>query len=238
MYDFAETWNPFKGCLFDCVYCKPSFQAQAKRQKHNCQKCYHYAPHYHADRLNDIPDTEIIFVCGNGDIAFCEPAFVFKIIERIRNRNEQHPHATYYLQSKRPSCLRPFLSHLPESVILVTTLETNRDAGYRAISKAPPPSKRYAQFKALDYPRRVVTVEPVMDFDLDPFVGWITEIHPEYVWLGFNTRPKSVKLPEPSPAKLQSFMERLVVAGVPIRGKDLRGPKVPASITTKGAIDE
>ena len=33
MYAEAKTWNPFKGCAFDCVYCVPSFQRQAKRQK-------------------------------------------------------------------------------------------------------------------------------------------------------------------------------------------------------------
>ena len=29
MYAEAVTWNPFKGCKFDCSYCKPSFQQQA-----------------------------------------------------------------------------------------------------------------------------------------------------------------------------------------------------------------
>ncbi len=44
MYAGAKTWNPFKGCQFDCTYCVPSFQRQAKRQLHNCQKCYGYTP--------------------------------------------------------------------------------------------------------------------------------------------------------------------------------------------------
>jgi len=40
MYEDVQTWNPFKGCLFDCSYRKPSFQLQAKRQKHNCLPSY------------------------------------------------------------------------------------------------------------------------------------------------------------------------------------------------------
>ncbi len=37
MYKGAKTWNPFKGCLFDCSYCRPTFKAQAKRPK--CENC-------------------------------------------------------------------------------------------------------------------------------------------------------------------------------------------------------
>lgn len=42
MYADAKTWSPFKGCKFDCIYCVPSFQKQAKRQMHNCMDCYNY----------------------------------------------------------------------------------------------------------------------------------------------------------------------------------------------------
>jgi hypothetical protein len=151
-------------------------------------KCYDYVPHYHEERLKTIPGTEIVFVCGNGDISFCEPAFTRRIIGRIKQHNGRRPGTTFYFQSKRPSYFAQFLSEFPENVILVTTLETNRDEP--AVSKAPAPSERYRQFKALGYPRKVVTIEPVMDFDLDVFVNWIRELRVEYVWFGFNSRPK------------------------------------------------
>jgi len=57
MYPAAKTWNPFKGCEFDCLYCVPSFQAQAKRQKHRCLECYKYQPHEHPERLDSIPSV-------------------------------------------------------------------------------------------------------------------------------------------------------------------------------------
>ena len=173
MYADAKTWNPFKGCKFDCTYCAPSFQRQSKRQKNRCADCCTYTPHCHEDRLDKIPSAPIIFVCGNGDIAFCPPDFTRRIIERIVEHNMRARHKTYYLQSKEPSYFEPFLDDLPDNVILLTTLETNRDAGYEAISKAPPPSVRYQQFKALDYPRKVVTIEPLLDFDLRTFAAWI-----------------------------------------------------------------
>ena len=108
-------------------------------------------------------------------------------------------------------------------MILVTTLETNRDEGYGAVSKAPPPSKRYAQFKKLEWPRKVVTVEPAMDFDVEEFAEWLISLKPEYVWLGFNSRPRSVRLPEPSKEKMLALAERLKKAGIQVRGKELWG---------------
>ncbi len=227
MYADAKTWSPFKGCEFDCTYCEPSFQKQAKRQKHRCGDCYRYVPHYHEERLDKIPSAPIVFVCGNADISFCDLEFTHRIIKRIKDHNGRSPHKIYYFQSKRPEYFEPLLPLFSPNVILVTTLETNRDQGYEKISKAPPPSVRYEQFQALDYPRKVVTIEPVLDFDVEEFSQWICGLKPEYVWLGFNSRPKSVELPEPSLEKVADFMQVLTREGIPVQGKKLRGLEVP-----------
>jgi len=227
MYDNARTWNPFKGCLFDCLYCRPSFQAQAKRQMHNCSKCYNYIPHTHEDRLAKIPSAEIIFVCGNSDISFCDPDYTKRIIDAVKIHNRRCPDKTYFFQSKKPSYFEPFLKEFPGNVILLTTLETNRDEGYREIAKAPLPTDRYRQLLELNYPRKVLTIEPVMDFDLDIFSSWIVELAPEYIWLGFNSRPKQVHLPEPSENKLLEFINIIQSHNITIKGKDLRGIELP-----------
>jgi len=222
MYENVKTWNPFKGCLFDCVYCRPSFQKQAKRQKHNCTDCYNYVPHYHPGRLSKIPNARTIFVCGNSDLSFCQPHYLYKIIKAIKSHNQRHLGKTYFFQSKRPEYFKPFLSELPANAIILTTLETNRDKGYRQISKAPLPTVRYDQFRSLDYPRKVVTIEPVLDFDLDVFVDWIKSVNPEYVWLGYNSRPKQVQMPEPDEEKMVKFIIELRKNNIPIKAKELR----------------
>jgi len=228
MYADAQTWNPFKGCRFGCAYCVPSFQQQAKRQKHLCEQCYGFVPHEHPERLGRVPSSEIVFACGNGDIAFADPAYVRRVIDAIAARNgRSRKEQVFYLQSKRPECLAPHVDALPDNVILVTTLETNRDEGYDGISKAPPPSERFRQFLALDWPRKVVTVEPMMDFDAAEFAGWLARIGPEYVWLGYNSRPKQVALPEPSTEKVRELARILVGKGIPVRGKRLRGLDLP-----------
>lgn len=236
MYAQAKTWNPFKGCRFDCTYCIPTFKAQSKRRV-ECKKCQSFEPHTHASRLavDNIPTSDIVFVCGFGDIAFCPPAFMDGIIKAIKARNlmSRKPQ-TFYLQTKRPDCLKPFLHLLPENVVLVSTIETNRDENYDLVSKAPVPSKRYAQFLALDYPRKIVTVEPVMDFDVAEFAEWIIRIRPEYLWLGLNSHEKAVRLPEPTEEKLREFTRILTQNGIKVRGKELRGMKLPGVESTQG----
>ena len=87
MYADAKTWSPFKGCAFDCLYCGPSFQRQAKRQKNLCGDCYTYTPHCHDDRLKRVPSAQIIFVCGNADISLCPSDFTRRIIERVKDNS-------------------------------------------------------------------------------------------------------------------------------------------------------
>ena len=104
MYKDTKTWNPFKGCRFDCVYCKYSFQLQAKRQMHNFTDCYSYVPHTHEERLARIPSARTIFVCGNSDLSFCSHRFTREIIGAIKKHNIRCPHKTYLFQSKMPVC--------------------------------------------------------------------------------------------------------------------------------------
>ena len=210
MYSNVKTWNPFKGCTFDCIYCKPSFQAQAKRQKNRCMDCYNFTPHTHPDRLDKIPSgCDTVFVCGNGDISFCDPKYTIEIINSIKKNNLKN-NKTFFMQSKNPKYFQQFLKLLPDNVKLITTLETNRDDGYKKISKAPVPSVRYKQFLALDYPHKVLTIEPIMDFDHEEFLAMIMNINPELVWLGVNSRPKQVTLPTPVKAKFDKLYNDLI----------------------------
>ncbi|HEX9914252.1 MAG TPA: hypothetical protein VGB32_04975, partial [Candidatus Bathyarchaeia archaeon] len=169
------------------------------------------------------------FVFGQGDITFCDPAYVRKVFKVIRSHNPR-TQKDYYFQSKNPACLEQYLGEYPRNSILVTTMETNRDEGYEKVSKAPVPSVRFRDFTGLKYPRKVVTIEPVMDFDVDEFLGWMLKLKDQgslkYVWFGFNSNPDKVRLPEPSEEKAQEFVDLLTAAGIEVRGKSLRGVRV------------
>ncbi|HUX02161.1 MAG TPA: DUF5131 family protein [Phycisphaerae bacterium] len=45
------TWSPVVGCTNGCPWCWA--RRQAKRQKHNCRKCYDFIPHLHPERLDE-----------------------------------------------------------------------------------------------------------------------------------------------------------------------------------------
>jgi hypothetical protein len=94
---------------------------------------------------------------------------------------------------------------------LGTTLETNRDDLYEGISKAPKPSARYKDFLKVKHPLKMITMEPVIDFDLDVMVNWITKINPCMVWLGYDSR--SSGLPEPELEIVKSLYWELGTRG-------------------------
>jgi hypothetical protein len=227
MYSDVKTWNPFLGCHYECVYCKPSFQRVianfTKLRGSDCSGCLNYTPHEHPERLKKIPSAQTVFVFGNGDIAFARPEFVRKAIDQIKKHLERCPHKQFYFQTRQPKCLEQYLGDFPKSnVILITTLETNRDEGYNKVSKAPLPSKRYEEFKNLAWDRKTVTIEPLMDFDPDIFLDWILNINPETVWIGYNSRPKSVQLNEPSLEKTKEFIDALRENNIAVKEKEMR----------------
>ena len=110
----------------------------------------------------------------------------------------------YLFQSKNPRRFQEFMDYFPPEIILGTTIESNRFYGY---SKAPPPYDRKECMAKLNT-NKMVSLEPIMDFDLESIVDMIKEIQPEYVSIGANTNDK-VKLPEPSWDKVQELIKEL-----------------------------
>jgi DNA repair photolyase len=230
MYENAKTWNPFVGCQFLCSYCKKSFQRQIKRSARGCQQCIDYFPHKHMERIKKIPSSPIVFVCGTSDVYFCNETYFWSILYHIMEHKPRIK-KTYYFQSKHPIYFKNFLKWFKlheDKSILLTTLETNRDEGYNKISNAPPPSQRFKEFYDLDYSRKVVTIEPILDFDLDEFSEMIIKLHEqgtlEYVWIGYDS--KNCGLREPSEQKVQELVDILQAHGIEVRGKTLRGVKL------------
>jgi len=228
MYKDTEVWPVFKGCRFNCTYCIPSFQRQSKRWgANNCDKCYNYEPHIHEERLNKIPSSEIVFVAGSSDLFFCSTKDLKRIIEKIKAHNPIKE-KTFYFQSKVPSTFERIKEDLPKNSVILTTVETNKHlfsdgTSYGDYSKAQTPAERLKDFIRLDYERKVITVEPIMEFNRS-FAFQLSKVpNLEYIWVGYNTRPDEVSLPEPSKKELSRFLKQCKERDIEVRYKDIRG---------------
>jgi len=226
MYKNTKSWNPFVGCNFDCVYCKPSFQNLIAwlGRMHRCEPCQSYSPHEHPERLTRIPREAAVFVCEDGDISFANPRFMKRVFQAMKL--DKKADRTWFVQSKNPRCFEKYLKFLPENTYLLTTLETNRDEGYDEVSKAPKPSRRYKDFLELKWNRKLVTIEPIMDFDLDIFTQWVLRIKPKAVFIGYNSHPKSVPLLEPEKRKTWQLIHNLKENGIRVLEKEMRDKRV------------
>lgn len=206
--------NAFVGCLHDCVYCKPSFQRQAKRQKKRCLECYTFKPHFHGERLAHTPpktgEGEFLFFPSMGDPCFAMHPYVSAMLTYA----DKYLDRTFWIQTKNPYFMRGYT--FPPNVILAITLETDkaffynnpsRYCEYGQISKAPDPYHRYLDFKNVDHPRKAVVVEPILSFDLGKFVSRIRDIKPQIVYVGYDNH--HCGLPEPTSAETIALIEEL-----------------------------
>lgn len=132
-------------------------------------------------------------------------------IARVLNQCAKHRNK-YLFQTKNPARLihfNPFLisilTHNMRKIVLGTTIETNRF--YKEfMGKAPKPIKRAEALSAFIYPK-MVTIEPIMDFDLHDLVEMIKAVDPEWVNIGADS--KGHKLPEPSKEKVLALIKEL-----------------------------
>ena len=204
-YEDTKSWNPFVGCGFDCTYCYLQDVLPWQGRTQHCELCKANIPHEHPERLNRIKNAKVLFVSSLGELAFCKHEYMLKIIEAIKRKNSKE--RIWILQSKAPRMFQKYLNLLPSNVLLDTTLETNRNIPN--ITKAPMPKTRYEDFLKLEWENKGVTVEPIIDFDLEPFADMLIKINPKVVYLGFNSTPKKTPIPEPSWKKTLKLMAML-----------------------------
>lgn len=212
--EFKPNVSAFFGCRNACTYCLDTFQKQAKRQP--CAKCKAFEPHEHPERLEKRPKSKFTRLCGVGDISFASDEYLKKVIEYPK----KYPKTEFLVQSKNPSV---FLKHeWSDNVILCATLECDGSlVDYGKISKAEPPEKRIDVMRQLNH-RKAITIEPILNFDARKFPALIQDIKPEWVWIGYDSRPNKNHLPEPALEETMGLIKALENAGISVRTKDIR----------------
>lgn len=195
-----KTWNVFVGCRFDCTYCNARKTALT-RLKHLDRYKDGFKPHLVESELKKtFKPGEFIFVSYMGDIAHASQYEFSQILSRIR----QFPKTDFLLCSKSPGTFYRFGIDIPDNVILGTTIESNFDYGH---SKAPTPEVRWKSLGVLNNPRKFLSIEPIMDFDLFTMLKWIKARKPEIIEVGADNYHNN--LPEPPWEKVEKLLTNL-----------------------------
>lgn len=197
MYGFVtHTWNPIKGvCPHHCSYCY--------MKKFNGGLLITLNPNTINDNLGAV---RYIFVGSSTDI-FCQevPA---PWINRIINHIKKYPDNKYLFQTKNPlRFFDPYIDKFPDNSTFCTTIETNREDLLKKYTCAPPLDNRIVGISKINSYPRMLTIEPIMDFDIDPMLDIINKIRPNYINIGADSGGNC--LPEPDFQKTTEFISEL-----------------------------
>ena len=190
---------------------------------HKCSYCYVDNPRAGRPAKYQGPlrliEREFLVPYGEGKTIFienCNDLFAAAVPARFVSEILRHcylfPKNTYVFQTKNPA--RYAAWQFPTGSILGCTIETNRDIG--KYSKAPNPCDRMVAMRNLKG-RKFITIEPVMDFDVNTLAGWIDDIRPEFLNLGADS--KGHNLPEPTVTKILALVDKLKEYGIELREK-------------------
>jgi protein gp37 len=195
MYGFVtHTWNPIKGkCSHDCSYCYMKVFPQKPLRL------------VEKELQDDLGSGNFIFVGSSTDM-FAKDVpkeWILKVLKHMSDFSNN----TYLLQSKNPSRYNQLIDYIPTNTILGTTIETNSRGLSLRYSNAPYPLARVQSMSIIKDFKKMVTIEPIIEFDLTELLSMIIKINPKWVNIGADS--KGHKLQEPSPEKIIDLIYEL-----------------------------
>lgn len=228
MYKYITgTWNPISGkCPHRCAYCymiKPYSEQPPLHLKES-----EFRGEFNAD--------DFIFI-GSGTDMFADKVpseWIKKVLDfcvsassTLFNANQ----TKFLLQTKNPARLLEFVNHplfKKGQVVACTTIETNRHYS-EFMGKAPLPQKRVEAMALISEQgiKTFVTVEPIMDFDLEEIVTMIQRCNPEQVNIGKNSKEERIKLPNPTLVKTVELV-KAILPFTKVEIKENSGKLIPA----------
>jgi len=205
MYPFiTHTWNTVKGkCPHGCSYCYMRRFGEQKPIRFD-----------KSELKTDLGEGNFIFVgssCDMWAVGVPETHILdtLNYCSKFDNR--------YLFQSKNPVRFYELEGRFPKISYLGTTIETNRT--YKEMGVAPIPMNRaMAMHHHSYYFPTMVTIEPIMDFDIKDLLALIYVCNPEWVNIGADSQNSN--LPEPSPDKIKALIDNLKSEGIEVKIKD------------------
>lgn len=199
MYDFVQkTWNPVGGeCPHKCTYCyveRNKKRFPAHREKYSGEQRL-----IESEMKRKFKPGETVFVGSCNDLfASRHNYFCGDVIIKTGKFDE----TTFIFQTKNPELMNGWAYY--SNNILCVTIESNRV--YPEMGNSPIPEKRIIDTS--NHKRRWVTIEPIMDFDLEEFVQLIKANKPEQVNIGADTGHNN--LTEPPKEKILALIAELL----------------------------
>lgn len=200
MYDWVTHVHTHLGgeCPHKCKYC------YVQTNPHGVHPRYKGEPRLIESELNvnyGMPKT--IFIEHMQDLFANKLSWQIKIL----NHCLEYPENKYVFQTKNPRGVQIY-DAIPKGSLFGTTIETNRDTLTTGISQAPIPYDRYVGMTKLrGFFPIFVTIEPIMDFDMDILLKWMLDLKPNFINIGADS--KGCNLPEPHPDKIKVLICRL-----------------------------
>jgi len=197
MYSFITyTWNPVKGkCGYGCTYCYVNKWGQKRSPIHIDER----------ELRSNLGSGNYIFVCSGCDLF--HPDVPDEWIGRVVHCARQYQDNRYLLHTKNPGRLLE-LAHSglswPGAATICVTVESNR--WFEEMGTASEPEARLSYLARIG-DRKMVTIEPVMDFDTAEFSEQIIKCKPVQVNIGADSCGSD--LVEPSKAKLNDLIAAL-----------------------------
>lgn len=232
MYEFiTHTWNPIKGrCFHDCAYCYMKSLVQNPQPIRLVE----------SELKGIFQRDQFIFIgSSTDDFASDVPSeWLNKILDfcvQATSHQTEGNKTQFLIQTKNPERILEFINHplfQTQRVVVCTTIETNRHYP-EIMNNAPTPIKRAeAMAKIAECGiRTFVTIEPIMDFDLDEMVKLIKMCKPEQVNIGKNTSTQ-IQLPEPTRFAVANLIFHLICSTKIKIKKNIDGEKLTKAIIT------
>lgn len=198
MYEFiTHTWNTVKGaCEHDCSYCYMKRWGKLKPARFDKKEL-----------KTDLGNRNFIFVGSSNDL-FAK-GISDEWIERTLDYCNKFDNK-YLFQTKNPQNVLRFIEHptIKNKSVICTTLETNKIFP-EIMGNTPPPHQRATDLGTISHYgiKTYVTIEPIMDFDLDRFVFWLKSSKATQINIGADTGGN--KLPEPSKEKVLQLIDEI-----------------------------
>lgn len=210
--------RPVKGNMYS--FCTHTFNTIKGICPHQCRYCYMKKFKLNPVRLDrkefdsDLGENNFIF-WGSSCDTFARGIPKDWIIESLKFLSSFEN--KYLIQTKNPSRILDLKNYLPVDVVIGTTIETNRS--YNAMGLAPDTASRAMAMKRLanlGY-KTMVTIEPIMDFDVDMLTLLIQACKPEWVNIGADS--KGHDLCEPSRRKVLQLIDALTASWIQVNQK-------------------